>query len=56
MSKFTSGLKHEILEAVPPFFLILAAFHPIALLGGQRMRALFLGPLSAAGSLDLQQR
>ena len=31
MSKFLKGLKHEILEAVPPFIFFFIAFHLIAL-------------------------
>jgi hypothetical protein len=31
MSKFTSGLKHEILEAVPPFIFFFFAFHLVVL-------------------------
>lgn len=32
MSKFMKGLKHEILEAVPPFIFFLLAFHLIVLM------------------------
>jgi len=32
MSKFTAGLKHEILEAVPPFIYFFIAFHLVAVI------------------------
>lgn len=32
MSKFTAGLKHEILEAIPPFVYFFIAFHLVALI------------------------
>jgi len=34
MSKFTAGLKHEILEAVPPFIYFFIAFHLVAVIRG----------------------
>ena len=34
MSKFLTGLKHEIIEAIPPFIFFFVAFHLVAIIRG----------------------